>query len=54
MSSKEPIHLKLPKGFTKKDVQDAISDDFVKKVHDAFTAGADEVVVTTKKEGPTP
>jgi hypothetical protein len=53
-AAKKPIELKLPSGFTAEHVKKAITGDFVKKLSGAFAAGADEVAVTTKREGPTP
>ena len=58
MRHNEPIELPIPHNFDHNNpehVKKAVTDqDFIRKVSNALSAGADEVVVTTKKEGPNP
>jgi hypothetical protein len=52
MTTNDPIKLKLPrKGFTIKDVKQAMDDEFVRKVHEALTSGTDHVVIRQQDEG---
>jgi hypothetical protein len=52
MGTHDRIHLELPPEFDVDDVRDAINEDFVRKVHEAFANGAEEIAVTSKKESP--